>query len=95
MKYECPSCKMCWEDEVQPTYKLCMPLCVFCSGKHTQKELLNWQMDHIDQLNQSKINIVIRNFYRYVEKEMKNLAEEVYECQKRNRDKDSGKEDSR
>lgn len=82
MQYECPSCFLQWEDQVEPTYKKCSPLCIFCSGKQTEKELLNWQMDHINDLNQNKINIVFTRFYRYVEKEMKNLAEICDECQK-------------
>ena len=71
MNYECPSCKMYWEDDQAPLNKLCHPLCIFCSSNHTQKELLNWQMDHIDQINTKHHGLVLRHFYRYVENELK------------------------
>jgi hypothetical protein len=73
MKYECPSCKMNWEDESSPKQMVSTPLCIFCSTKHNEKELINWQMDHLKNIDSKYFPIVIRNFYRYVERQLKNL----------------------
>jgi len=68
MNYECPSCKMNWADNVEPVKKLSTPLCIFCSSKHTEKELINWQMDHLENIFPKHFPRIIRNFYRYVER---------------------------
>jgi hypothetical protein len=73
MKYECPSCKIFSEDDKEPISLLCHPLCVFCSTKHTQKELLNWQMDHLDHIQSKHFPIIIRYLYRYFENEINTL----------------------
>lgn len=78
MKYECPSCYVTWKDEKNPPEKLCFPLCSFCSMTHSQKELLNWQMDHIEDINPLKIKKLLRYFYRFVELELKLLKEKLY-----------------
>ena len=70
MKYLCPSCKMYWEDDQAPLGMVTQPLCVFCSSKHTQKELLNWQSNHIDDIDMKYHGLVLRHFYRYVENEL-------------------------
>ncbi len=82
MKFECPSCFMFWEDSTKPLEQLCHPLCVFCSLRHTQKELLNWQMDHIEDIHSKHFPKVLRHFYRYVEQKI-NLLEESYEQRKK------------
>jgi hypothetical protein len=79
MKYECPSCYLTWKDHKPPEEKLCFPLCAFCSQPHTQKELLNWQIDHVNDLNPQKFPKVLRHFYRFVELEIKLLKEKLYE----------------
>lgn len=75
MKYECPSCKMQWEDAIEPLERLSHPTCVFCSTRHTQKELLNWQVDHLENISVKNFPLVFRHFYRYVEKELTTLKE--------------------
>jgi len=80
MKYECPSCYLAWEDEKNPQDKICHPLCSFCSMQHTQKELLNWQMDHIENINPQKFKKILRHFYRFVELELKLLKEKLYDA---------------
>ena len=73
MKYHCPSCKLNTEDDLAPKDMISTPLCIFCSTKHTEKELINWQMDHLKDIDEKFFPIVIRNFYRYVERQLKNL----------------------
>ncbi len=90
MNYECPSCFLQWKDHKEPQNNIYHPLCIFCSIKHSQKELLNWQMDHIDNINKEKVFIILRHFYRFVELELKLLKEKLYE-----KDSDSSKLNSR
>lgn len=73
MMYECPSCKMSWEDKQEPLSQMTHPLCVFCSGKHTQKELLNWRMDHLEEIKPKHFPSIIRHMYRYFENEIKTI----------------------
>jgi len=80
MKYECPSCFLAWEDEKDPTDKICHPLCSFCSIPHSQKELLNWQIDHVENINPLKFPRILRHFYRFVELELKLLKEKLYDA---------------
>ena len=89
MKYECPSCKLTWEDELQPIEQISNPLCIFCSSKHTEKELLNWQMDHLENISKKHFILVIRRFYRYVENEIKICQERIYDCKRENGGGDS------
>lgn len=77
MKYECPSCYLKSEDDKSPIDLICHPLCIFCSLSHTQKELLNWQMDHIEDINPKSIKKVLRHFYRFVNNELEILKEKV------------------
>lgn len=79
MIYECPSCKMGWKDDIEPLNRLTQPLCIFCSSKHTHKELLNWQMEHLQQIDVKHFPSVLRNFYRYTELEIDLLKEKLYE----------------
>ncbi len=79
MRYKCPSCQMNWKDSQEPLKMLTQPLCVFCSTKHTEKELLNWQMDHIADISPDDFPTVVRHFYRYVERVIKNLQDKNYE----------------
>lgn len=79
MKYQCPSCKMQWKDTLDPQEQLSHPLCIFCSGRHTQKELLNWQMDHLETIDPKHFPLVIRHFYRYVENTLKTLDDKIYD----------------
>lgn len=77
MNYECPSCYLEWKDSSEPLNNICYPLCPFCSLKHSQKELLNWQMDHIENLNKSKLPKLYRHFYRFVELEINLLKDKL------------------
>lgn len=79
MKYECPSCYLEWKDSKPPLDTKKYPLCSFCPIKHTEKELLNWQMEHLENINSEKRVKVIRRFYRFVELEMKVLKEKFYD----------------
>lgn len=78
MKYECPSCFMKWEDEIKPLDRLTHPTCIFCSQKHTQKELLNWQIDHIENISWEKYPFILRYLYQYFNHRLKEM-EEKYE----------------
>lgn len=89
MKYQCPSCYLQWKDDQNPRDRKCTPLCVFCSLKHTQKELLNWQSDHIENLDPSKIPLVFKYMFRYFELEIANLREEFYDERKKRDNKDN------
>lgn len=79
MKYECPSCKMEWEDDIEPLDRRSCPTCIFCSGKHTQKELLNWQIDHLESISPKNFHLVFRHFYRYVESKLNIIVEKINE----------------
>jgi len=89
MIYECPSCFLEWKDTKEPLDNFYHRQCSFCGVKHTQKELLNWQMQHLENINPRKLILVIRYFYRYVELELKTLKEQ-YENEKTSRLSDSG-----
>lgn len=91
MRYECPSCKMQWKDDLEPQERLSHPLCVFCSSKHTQKELLNWQMDHLETIDPKHFPLVIRHFYRYVEHTVKSLDDKLYDQAQQSRQYSQGK----
>ncbi len=79
MKYECPSCFLTWEDEKDPHEKICHPLCSFCSMSHSQKELLNWQIDHLENIPSHRFLHILRHLYRFVELELKLLKEKLYD----------------
>ncbi len=91
MKYECPSCFLQWKDEKEPSDNIYHPLCPFCSISHSQKELINWQMDHIENINPKKLTHLLRHFYRFVDLELKLLKEKLYEYRKEHVSKDGGK----
>ncbi len=61
---------MGWEDSIEPLDRFSHPLCIFCSGRRTQKELLNWQMDHLKQIDTKHFPTVLRHFYLYVENQL-------------------------
>jgi len=73
---------MQWQDSAEPLNNIYHPLCSFCSIPHTQKELLNWQVDHIDHISEKKQRVVFRYFYRFVELELKTLKEKIYDLTK-------------
>ena len=81
MNYECPSCHLQWKDHKEPQDNLYHPLCSFCSLKHSQKELINWQMEHLENINPKKIHKVLLHFYRFVELELKLLKGKLYDIQ--------------
>lgn len=91
MKYECPSCFLQWKDQKQPLDNIFHPLCSFCSLRHSQKELLNWQMDHLENLNPKKLTHLLRHFYRFVELELKILKEKFDERRETPTSKDGRK----
>jgi hypothetical protein len=51
------------------------PLCVFCSGRHTQRELINWQMDHINDISLKDYGNVISHMYKALDGEINLLKE--------------------
>jgi len=79
MKFECPSCFLLWADSRSPKDEYHQILCSFCAKRHTEIELLNWQIDHIENISSEKHPRVIRNLFRYVTQEMSILKEKVYE----------------
>lgn len=79
MKFECPSCFLLWADSRSPKDEYHQVLCSFCVKRHTEIELLNWQIDHIENIFSEKHPRVIRNLFRYVTQEMSILKEKVYE----------------
>lgn len=81
MKYQCPSCFMQWEDELKPLEAFTEPTCVFCSHPHTQKELLNWQIDHLENISPTKFPFILRYLYRFFDQKI-SLLEEKYEQKK-------------
>ena len=91
MKYECPSCFLQWKDQKEPLDNIFHPLCPFCSLSHSQKELLNWQMDHIEDINPKKLLHLLRYFYRFVELELNILKEKLHEPRENTDSKDSRK----
>ena len=86
---------MHWEDALEPKSQISQPLCVFCSGKHTEKELLNWQMDHIKDISSDDLPIVIKHFYRYIERAINNLQGEMYVITRSKSSTREKKQDSR
>lgn len=64
---------MGWKDDKEPLNNLSTPTCIFCASRHTQKELLNWQMQHLESIDPKHFPLVLRHFYRYVESQIKNL----------------------
>ncbi len=83
MRYECPSCKMHWTDDLKPSNQLSHPLCVFCSTTHTQKELLNWQMDHLEDIDSKFFPLILKYFFRYIDNQLKFLNDKFYEERKK------------
>ena len=81
MRYECPSCKLQWKDGIVPLERLSHPTCIFCSGNHTQKELLNWQMNHLEDIDPKFFALILRHFYAYVNQILKTLEERVDEIE--------------
>lgn len=82
MKYECPSCFLSWSDSLQPVDNIFFPLCKFCSLPHEQKDLLNWQIQHLENINKEKLIYIFRNFYRYFINELDVLKEKFYDKSK-------------
>jgi len=68
-----------WEDDTKPLDMISQPLCVFCSGKHTQKELLNWQFNQIEHISQKNQSLVMRHLYRYIENEIKSIKDLIHD----------------
>lgn len=82
MKYKCPSCKIKWQDSSHPLDMLSQPLCVFCSSSHDEKELLDWQIDHIKDVSSEDIPSIIRHLYKHIERSINFLQEEIYDIKK-------------
>lgn len=86
MQFECPSCFMKWKDSRSPKDEFHVILCSFCGSPHQEFDLLNWQMDHLENIDIEKHQYVIRNFFRYVTNRMSIFEEKLYEhsssCQK-------------
>lgn len=89
MKYECPSCNLQWQDKKEPFDNILYQMCPFCALKHTQKELIHWQMDHIEDINPKKFPHLLRHFYRFVDQEIKTLKEKIHVLEDRSIRRDS------
>jgi len=83
MKYLCPSCKIQSSDDVKPLDMLTQPLCVFCSGKHSQKELINWQMHHLKEIDIKHHHEVIKHYYFYMDSKIKDIYSLIEDINRR------------
>lgn len=79
MKYECPSCYLSWQDSSLPLEQVCTPLCIFCSGKHTQKELLNWQIDHLTDIDPKHLHTILKKMYKFYNQKFEDLERKMDE----------------
>jgi len=79
MRYHCPSCKINWEDSLEPVMQIAQPLCIFCSSRHTQSELIKWQMEHIKDVNVKDYGLIVAHMYRYFEGEIRILKDKTDE----------------
>lgn len=70
MKYLCPSCKMKWEDSSYPLEQISSPLCVFCSGSHTDEELLKWQLQHVKDMDLPHVLKLLPRMYHILEEKI-------------------------
>jgi len=91
MNYECPSCFLQWKDEKEPIDNIFHPTCSFCSLSHSQKELLNWQLDHLENISCRGLPQLLRHLYRFVDLELKILKEKIDDCKENTSSKDGGK----
>lgn len=64
MKFKCPSCKMRWQDAQEPFDQISTPLCVFCSTHPIDRELLEWQLGHVKDLDEQEIIKLLPRMYR-------------------------------
>ena len=55
---------MRWRDASEPFEQLCTPLCVFCSACPTHQELLEWQLGHIEELEEREARKLLPRVYR-------------------------------
>jgi hypothetical protein len=56
---------MNWEDGREPRERFFQYLCSFCGMSHTEKELIEWQIQHLSDIPLEKMRHVLRNIYRY------------------------------
>lgn len=70
---------MGWKDDTYPEDSISFPLCIFCAQDHTRKELLNWQMQHLRDIDPKYFPVLLRNVYRYFEDEIKDLKLKLVE----------------
>ena len=85
---ECPSCKMSVKDGLEPLDQRSATMCVFCRGRHTQKELLKWRMEHLKYIDPKHFPDIIRHFYKYFDKEIDEIREVLYEIKEDREKKD-------
>lgn len=56
---------MHWEDAREPRDRFFHYLCSFCGSHHEEKDLLEWQVQHLSDIETEKLRYVIRNIYKY------------------------------
>lgn len=76
MRRTCPSCFLYWKDEEDPEDAQAQTICHFCWTRRTEKELLNWQLQQLENINPKKLPIVLRYMIRNLEKRIEELENE-------------------
>lgn len=79
MKFECPSCFMYWSDHRLPKDEFHSILCIFCAKSHNEKDLIDWQIQHINNIETEKLKYVMRNLYKYFTLQISLLDERINE----------------
>lgn len=72
---------MGWKDDAYPEDLVTYPLCVFCSETHTREELLNWQIQHLRDIDSRYFPLLLRNVYRFFESEVQELKNQIYDLE--------------
>ena len=70
---------MDWADHRLPKDERHSVLCIFCVKTHTESELINWQIQHINNIETEKLRYVIKNLYRYFTLQISLLEERINE----------------
>jgi len=79
MKFECPSCFMRWNDHRIPLDEFHSTVCYFCAKGPSEKELIEWQISQINNIETEKLKYVIKNLYRSLTLQISLLEERINE----------------
>lgn len=79
---------MRWSDHRLPLDEFHMMVCFFCVKDHTEKELINWQMQQINNIETEKLRYVIKNLYRYFTFQITLLEERINEYHESRKEKE-------